>query len=65
MCPSPPPKEESKPFITYKALPPNIGKTTTIVNQGKKFVVKTRYAWTILFYQLVERCFINFRPVRS
>ena len=26
--------------------PANIGKITIIVNQGKKFVVKTRYAWT-------------------
>lgn len=26
--------------------PANIGKTTIIVNQGKKFVVKTRYTWT-------------------
>lgn len=26
--------------------PANIGKTTIIVNQGKKFVVKTRCAWT-------------------
>lgn len=26
--------------------PANIGKITIIVNQGKKFVVKTRYTWT-------------------
>ena len=26
--------------------PADIGKTTIIVNQGKKFVVKTRYTWT-------------------
>ncbi len=26
--------------------PVNIGKTTIIVNQGKKFVVKTKYTWT-------------------
>lgn len=25
--------------------PADIGKTTTIVNQGKKFVVKIRYTW--------------------
>lgn len=26
--------------------PANIGKTTNSVNQGKEFVVKTRYTWT-------------------
>jgi hypothetical protein len=26
--------------------PADIGKTTISVNQGKKFVVKTRYTWT-------------------